>query len=299
MSLRIGSLLNFPVVLMSIGCVTTGAREARDHVQGVQFAVDTAETPAPGRGAFKSFVGVVQFAAGRGRLDVTASRAGPALAVHGISIAAPLARPGDYYLFDSTGFVLVRPASRTFSSFALSRASWRHGDVREADAGFVKFGPLRADTIAPEDSVRLTQHGPVTIGWHLDQKQGAGPVRILARGRLDLADAPAGEASVARWFGVARALATMPGGVASLPPDSLQVTAAIILARDRDAREPESLIVLHALSDLASMQIDRGHLVLPAAYTETPWPGFEHADREPVSTGDVARWRTLPAESRK
>ena len=293
-------LVTFPAAaLVLIGCATAGAPGSRDRLQGVQFAVDTVETPAPARGAFRMFSGVVQFAAGRGRLDVTAPRAGPALAVHGVTITAPLAGPGDYYLFDSTGFVLVRPATRTFSSFALSRASWRHGDVREPDAGFVKFGPLRADTIAPGDSARLMQHGPVIVGWHLDRKEGADPATILARGRLDLADAPAGEAAVARWFGAARALATMPGGVASLAQASLQVTAAIILGSQRNAREPESLIVLHALSGLISAQIDARRLVLPAGYAEAPWPGFERAAGRAVASSDPARWRKLPVEPRK
>ncbi len=275
MSHRMKRVFNLAPLLV-IGCATTGAPGSRQPIQGVQFAIDTAETPAPAKGAFRTVAGVVQFAAGRGRLDVIAVRVGPAVVVHGVTIAAPLAISGDYYLFDSTGFIVVRPATRTFSGFALSRSSWRHGDVREPDGeGFVKFGPLRADTLALGDSIRLAQHGPVTIRWHLDRKQRTGPVTILARGRHDLADAPAGEVSVVRWFGAARALATMPGGVDGLPVDSLQVTAAVLLGSQRTESEPEGLIVLHDLLMLTSVQMDPARLLLPAGYAETSWPVSE------------------------
>lgn len=283
------------LALVLVGCATASTPGPRGRLRGVRFAIDTAETPAPARGAFKTFTGVVEFAAGRGRLDVTAARGGPTLAVNGVAIAMPLARPGDYYLFDSTGFVLVRPTARGFSSFVLSRASFRQGDVIAAEEGFMEFARLRADTVTAGDSSRLRQHGPVTLRWHLDRRHAAGPVDVLARGWLDLQDAPAGEASAVRWFGAAAALATMPGGLGALPPDSLQLTAAVILSPPGERGTPVNLIVLHALSAVAVVDIDPTRLVLPAGFTETLWPGFERTSGLPELARDAgARWRTMP-----
>ena len=264
-------------------------------LSGIRFAIDTAEAPAPARGAFQTFAGVVEFAAGRGRIDVAALRRGPTLSVNGVIIGSPLAAPGDYYLFDSTTFVLVRPASRSFSSFELPRSSWRHGDVREADEGFMSFSRLQADTLARSDSVRLTEHGPVAIRWHLDRRHALQPVTILARGWLEVADSPAGEASVVRWFGAARALATAPGGLRALPPDSLQVTAAVILTAPGENRAPVNLIVLHSLSGLAAVDVSADRLILPADFRETSWPGYDRASKPARFSRDAgAKWRSMP-----
>jgi hypothetical protein len=285
--------------LAQAGCAPAFVARQSAHVTGIWFSVDTTETPAPARGAFKTFVGTVEFAAGRGRLNVFALREGPALAVNGVAITAPLARSADYYLFDSTGFILVRPVSRTFSSFTLASSSYRHGDVREAGEGFFEFAPLRADTISDGESARLTQHGPVTIRWHLDRRRAAGPVSVLARGNIELPDAPAGEASVARWFGAAAALATMPDGIGALPPDSLQVTAAVFLTPSGVAgAKPISLVVLHGLSGVATAEINPARLVLPAGFTETAWPGVARVQQ--TSSPDAAgRWRTTPGAQRR
>ena len=274
-------------------------QSAPSLLAGVRFAIDTAEIPAPARGAFRTFAGVVQFAAGRGRLDVTTPRRGPTLSVNGVVIAPPLAGTGDYYLFDSTSFVLVRPATRSFSSFELSRSSWRHGDVREADEGFMSFSRLQADTLARSDSARLTQHGTVAVRWHLDRRHTSQPVTILARGWLEVADAPAGEASVVRWFGTARALATMPGGLGELPPDSLQVTAAVIVTPSGGTGAPVNLIVLHSLSGLAAVNVSVDRFILPADFRETSWPGFERASEAARLSRDAgAKWRSIPRGSR-
>jgi hypothetical protein len=290
-----------PVALMLAGCATGASLGSRSPLTAVRFSIGTTELPAPARGALGMFDGVVEFAAGRGRLDVIARKDGPAIAVRGVTITSPLAGSGDYYLFDSTGFVLVRPTTRTFSTFVLSESSYRLGDVPEPREGFMEFSRLIADTLTAGDSARLTQHGPFTLRWHLDRRQADGPVLVLVRGWIELPDAPAGEASVVRWFGAAAALAGMPDSLGALPPDSLQVTAAIVLPTSGGgapgaSRAPVTLIVLHPMSRLTSVRIDRARLVLPAGFTETPWPGFERESRPAVAAREAAdRWRTVPA----
>lgn len=292
-------------MVMLGGCATGGALGSRSPLTGVRLSIGTAEIPAPARGAFGLFDGVVEFAAGRGRLDVTARRDSPPLFVQGVPIAAPLAGPGDYYLFDNTGFVLVRPASQTFSTFALSESSYRLGDVHEPREGMMEFSRFRADTLAAGDSARLTQHGPFTVRWHLDRRDGGGSARVLVRGWIELADAPAGEASVVRWFGAAAALAGMGDAIEALPRDSLQVTAAVVLPRfgfgaPPAAVEHVNLIAIHPLIRVTVAAIDPARLVLPSGFTETPWPGFWHAPGSAVSPRDATdRWRTIPTAARK
>ena len=292
------------VLPVLVGCTNATLVGSHAPLTGIRFNIDTAQMPAPARGALGMFSGSVEFAAGRGRLDVTGRHAGPAIAVQGVTIAGPLAGPGDYYLFDSTGFVLVQPASRTFSMFTLSESSYRLGDVPEPREGFMEFSALRADTLAAGDSARLTQHGPFTVRWHVDRRQAVGPVRVLARGWIELVDAPAGEASVVRWFGASAVLARMAGSAGELSPDSLRLTAAIVLPPRGDAqgspRAPVTLIVLHPLRDVAIARVDPARLVLPAGFVERPWPGFEGASNLPVpARGAVESWRAIPRASRK
>ena len=290
--------------ILLIACATAGPSRPRGMRTGVRFTIGTAEIPAPARGALGMFDGAVEFASGRGRLDVTAPHYGPAIAVHGRTIAAPLASAGDYYLFDSTGFALVRPASRTFSTFALSESSFRLGDVPEPREGFMEFSPLRADTLTANDSPRPRQHGPYTVRWHLDRRHTNGPAQVLVRGWIELPDAPAGEASVVRWFGAAAALARLMEQAKKFATDSLQVTAAIVIPSPAGSGvsgatdAPVTLIVLHPLSAVSAGSVDVARLVLPAGFAERPWSGFDKASGVPIPVRDAgAKWSTLPAGS--
>jgi hypothetical protein len=289
--------------VLLIACATGRGTSSGDVGTGVRFTIGTVETPAPARGALGMFDGVVQFAAGRGRLDVTTQHYGPPITVQGRTIAAPLASTGDYYLFDSTGFVLVRPASRTFSTFVLSESSYRLGDVPEPREGFMEFSALRADTLTADDSARLRQHGPYAVRWHLDRRHASGPAQVLARGWIELPDAPAGEASVIRWFGATAALTRLMKDSAGFATDSLQVTAAIILpspagnGASNATGAPVTLIVLHPLSAVSVGPTDLARLVLPADFVERPWPGFESPSRGASHAHDAAaKWSTLAAD---
>ncbi|MDB4881452.1 MAG: hypothetical protein JWL95_218 [Gemmatimonadetes bacterium] len=264
-------------------------------LRGIWFAVDTLESPPAWRGALTRVAGVVEFAAGRGRLSVTALRAGPAVALNGVTVSAPSAKPGDYYLFDGTGFVLVRPATRTFSAFVMTRADFNHTGALLPGAFLMKYTPLHTDTLAAGDVARLTQHAPVSIHWHLDSLDERGPSRVYARGWLELEDAPAIEAGVARWFGVASAIASIPGGVGALPRDKLRVTTIALLRRPGQNDFQVRYLALVRPVGLSAADVDPGRLVLPANYHETRWPGFEHASamRAP-SRNTRTKWRTLP-----
>src|ERR1043165_3390131 len=106
--------LSIPACLILL---CSSANAAAQIVSGVRFSVDTSA-------ALVSMLGArVEFAAGRGRIDVSTVASRPARSVNGVTIGPPIARAGDYYLFDSTGYVVVRPSSRTFSVMSRTAAT--------------------------------------------------------------------------------------------------------------------------------------------------------------------------------
>ena len=166
--------------------------------------------------------------------------------------------------------------------------------MREAWDGFFEFGQVRRTPIAATDIGRSMQHGAFTIRWHLDRANGVQPMDILARGRTIVADAPRGEASIVRWMGVAIALATLRDSISPLDAD-LQLTAVAVLPPESSTSGPTNLILLHPMSGVSTADIDVARLVLPAGYTETAWPGFEHAPNLTSLSADSGRhWQVSP-----
>jgi hypothetical protein len=149
---------------------------------------------------FARFTAIVTVAAGRGRLDVIATQPGPVMSVAGITIADPLAERGDYYLFDSSGAILVRPTTRTFSSFAFTDHAYNYVENREGWPEWFEMSAIRPQALSGPVPAEKLQHGTISLFWHLDREQRTPSVRVLARGRLRIRDAPIGEIGVARWF---------------------------------------------------------------------------------------------------
>jgi hypothetical protein len=243
--------------------------------------------------------GVVEFADGRGRLDVTAVSRAPAISLNGVTIGEPLARPGDYYLFDNTGFVLVRPASRTFSTFTFTRADFNHTGALLPGAFMMgRNAAERIDTLVAANAEVRQQHAPVGIQWHMQPRNGqpavGGDWNMYARGWLEIADAPAAEAGVARWFEVAAALATRADGVPALASGDLEVTSVTLLHRPGARVPPVSFVEFLTPRQVASIDLDPERLVLPVDYSETRWPGFERVPSAPAPSRTAAeRWRAL------
>src|ERR1051325_9669194 len=176
--------------LSTAACLTllAGSTNAMSQtVSGIRFSVDTSAA------LFSMLGGRVEFAAGRGRIDVSAIAARAARNVNDVVIGPPVARSGDYYLFDTTGYIVVRPSSRTFSVVSRTAATYRRGNVRESWDGYFEMGPTRGEDISRGDTLRLAQHGPFAVRWHLDRLTVAGPADILARGRGGVGDGPRGE----------------------------------------------------------------------------------------------------------
>jgi hypothetical protein len=106
--------------------------------------------------------------------------------------------------------------------------------------------------------------------WHADV-----PGRELARGRFTLVDARPGELAAVRWFAATRARAGL-----MLYGDTLGRLRPTLMALGpwadaHDTVPPTAIAELRPLKNLQRVDVGMGRLLLPAGYTEAPWPGYE------------------------
>lgn len=278
------------IVLSGVGVLFPLAPDAHaqvSDVQGIAFAVDTTlELTPQGPGPVKPLGLQVTWAGTRGRIDILTRPGRPVIKVGDVTVGPSPAMTGDYYLFDSTGFVLVRPATRQYSILQLSDAAFNYEGRRDGWPAFFRFAPTRVDTVPP-DSVTTSEHGEHRLYWHVDVAKdtvcvvGGCSVEELARGRTTIADAPLAEVIVARWFGPAQALAEIPGGVSRLMDKPIRVTTV------------SPITGIHRIRDLRLTSVSRASLTIPSGFVEAPWPGLPSASASRgVDRG--ARWRALP-----
>src|ERR1043166_7365633 len=175
------------------------------------------------------FDAAVTFAAGRGRLDMVANPAGPELVTSGVSLAPPLAKPGEYYLFDSTGFILLRPSQKTFSSFVIADHEFNFDERRNgwpSEFAFTPNGTLKIDTLGVSSRGRgVIHHEPTRLYWILKMGPTLPMFPHNALGRLAIADAPPGEGGIARWIGPTEALADMAHRGAVVDEQRVELTS--------------------------------------------------------------------------
>jgi hypothetical protein len=291
------------VALLVTACNQVGSSPsptpARELARGVAYTIDTTvltqgtyddSRPDPASGdvaAFQSFSARVTYANGRGRIDILTRRPGATVVANSVALTTPLGMPGDYYLFDSTGFVLVRPAAKTFSIASISHEAYGSYDSREGWPGFFAFQPSFFATLSLAAALDLPLKDRLNIYWHTDAGRTG-----FARGRIAIDNVPFGEMNIARWFGATRWLADFAATGRALPTD-MTVTAAIPFRPSKEPGVPQSFIFKHPMSNAAVTDVDLSQLVLPPGLTHKPWAGDS-----PTQTGqivpDQARWLTLP-----
>jgi hypothetical protein len=234
--------------------------------------------------------GKIVFAGGRGRLDVGAVARHPVVRTEGIVLAAPLARPGDYYLFDSTGYVLVRPATRTFSTSQIADDRFNYEGRRDGWPAWFPFKRTSVDTLGPgAPAAALRQHGAYPVYWHADV-----PGRQLARGYFTLVDARPGDLAAVRWFAATRALAGLMLRDETLGGSKPTLTALGLWAAQNDTIPPTAITEMRSFSGLRRVEVDPERLLLPARYRAAPWPGYEKVQQVFPTSVDGAYWRQLP-----
>ena len=278
------------ILLSGVGVLFSLTHEAHAQVselEGIAFAVDTTPEVTPqGPGPIIPLGLQVTWAGTRGRIDILTRPARPIIKVGDVTVGLSPAVAGDYYLFDSTGFVLVRPETKQYSILQISDAAFNYEGRRDGWPAFFPFAPTRVDTVAA-DSASVTGHGEQRIYWHVDVAKDTlctlrgCSVEELARGRTTIADAPAAELIVARWFGPAQALGEIRGGVARLLDKPIRVTTV------------SPVTGIHRIRDLRRTSVSRASLIVPPDYVEAPWPGLP-SNSMGRGVDRAAKWRTLP-----
>jgi len=294
-------------IAAAVACLTLAA--SRPHtpaaatLPGIAFTIDSGPPPPPPAAVVQRFglspelitqvAGRVEFAGGRGRLDVVAiARRTPIIRTEGIVLGPPLAQPGDYYLFDSTGFLLVRPATRTFSAFPIADDRFNYEGGRDGWPAWFPLKRTAIDTLtAGAAPAVLRQHGAYPVYWHADIRG-----RELARGRFTIVDARPGELAVVRWFAATRAIAALMLKGDTLAASSPTNTALGLWAEPDDTVPPTAIVEMRPFVGLHRAEVVVDRLVLPAGYTESPWPGYEKVQQVfPTSADSGAHWRRVPA----
>lgn len=284
-----------------VAAANAHAQAPRTTLPGITYLVDAGREAPPPPEVVKRFgmppelitqvAGSVVFAGGRGRFDVTAVARRAVLRTAGIVLAAPLAGPGDYCLFDSTGFVLVRPAARTFSTFQIADDRFNYQGRRDGWPAWFPFKRTSVDTLdAGAPAPLLRQHGAFPVYWHADIKG-----RQLARGRFTLVDARPGDLAIVRWFAATRALAGLLMHGDTLGDVTPTVTALGLWAEQADTIPPTAIVEVRPFTRLRRADIQVQRLVIPAGYAEAPWPGYERSQQVfPTSADSGAYWKRPP-----
>ena len=295
--------LSCSVALSLLFAGGASAQGAQDVLPGIAFSIDSGREAPPPPDVVKRFgvppelitqlLGTVVFARGRGRLDVTAvAGRTPPVRIEGIVLAPPLAKAGDYYLFDSTGFVLVRPATRTFSTFQLADDRFNFAGRREGWPAWFPLKRTSIDTLRADTATALLRsHSAYPVYWHADIKG-----RELARGRFVVVDGRPGELAVVRWFAATRAVAEMMAKGDTLARQTPTVTALGLWAEPVDTLPPTAVIEVRPFVGLRRANVSAERLVLPTRYAEAPWPAFENVQQVfPTSADGGEYWRRPPA----
>jgi beta-lactamase regulating signal transducer with metallopeptidase domain len=234
----------------------------------------------------------VECAARRGRIDIFAIDSAAPVLRNGVNLA-PLGIRGDYYLFDSTSFVLVRPASKTFAVFAIADASYNFNNEREGWPDMFEFTPsVRTQSVsAAEGATRqLEQHGAFHVYWHVDVDQNLPGFSVLSRGRLGIGDSPFGESTVAKWFGPALALAQLATIDSTwFPNERLGLTAVAPLVGDGGSTT--NFMSRNRFDQLRIAAIDVTRLTLPSDYRAVVIAG---SLSENQAKERIVAWQTSP-----
>jgi beta-lactamase regulating signal transducer with metallopeptidase domain len=268
--------------------------------------------------ALENFDGVVTFAGGRGRIDIVEKTGAPPTEVRGVRVAGPTAQPGDYYLFDSTAFVLVRPSTGSFSRIALTQVSnrdstahrhtakmrdtsdqwlWSYDDalrprsLRNHVPVFWVAQSDRADFTALDWSKLSSRDGEISI----ENRRSEAHDTALAAGHFAFSDAPSGEVGVSQWFGLTEAIADIRAVGRPLPVGHFWLTS---FSTWLSGRGPELIGVAAEFSGVHEAAIDPTTLLVPSQLHEVPWPGLDTILPKPQKPDNSAVLARTPDKTR-
>lgn len=237
-------------------------------------------------------------AAGRGRMDIIDGTFGEGFG------------KGDYLLFDSTEFLIVRPGSREFSQVPAGLATKSIEMLQSLPGVQVAVNDVKVslDTIRRVDTIENlpTRHYRLAVAYDIALDAGVMKESIATEVRSDfwMADIPgfppspfsqvtvgggAGKGALKEMMDkVAAAAGALRRGV---PVKSVSVSRMI-----EGSGPPVETEQTMQVSGYQRTPVDQTLLMLPTDYRETSMPGLE--DLPGVSSESDAKWRKPPSAGR-
>lgn len=100
-----------------------------------------------------------------------------------------------------------------------------------------------------------------------------------------------------RWFAATRALAALMLRGDTLWSTTPTLTALGLWAEAVDTVPPTAIIEVRRFARLRRADVSVERLMLPAGYTEAPWPGYEQTQQVfPTSADSGAYWKRPPSQ---
>lgn len=186
--------------------------------RALTFAVDTTTYGNLVESSLSSLWLEVRYDGHRGRIDVLDRVARPTVRMGWLALSPPRLAQGDYFLFDSSRLVHVRPGSRTFTTYPLKAVSYNFQGERDRWPFFRR--PRAGAEVARSRVSGAAQRVDIGSYWHSEWVRdtscwgaafGRCLVRELARGRGEATTVPPALIGIIRWIGPTLSLAAIGG----------------------------------------------------------------------------------------
>lgn len=294
----------FAAALLAAGVRAAGA-QAPGTIPGSSYTMTVTTTPrgaAGSGGSAQHVIARVTEAAGRGRIDVLEGTFGAGFG------------KGDYILFDSTEFVIVRPGSREFTPVPGGLETKSIEMLQSLPGVQLSVGNVTVslDTIVRVDTVEgfATRHYRLAIAYDISLDAGVMKETIATDVRTDfwIADLPGFPPTpFSQVTAGANGRGNAEGPLKELMAKVNSATAplhrgvplkSVSVSRMREGSGPASEMEQTSIvSDYKRTPVYDVLLVLPAGYTVAPMPGMEGVAGVAAAGDPGAKWRVTPGRA--
>ena len=281
------------------------AAQSPDAIPGLSYTMTVTTTPygaaaASAAGAAQKVIARVTEAAGRGRIDVLEGTFGAGFG------------KGDYMLFDSTDFVIVRPGSKEFTPVPGGLETKSIEMLQSLPGVQLSVGNVKVslDTIRRVDTIQglPTRHYRLAIAYDIALDAGVLKETITTDVRSDfwMADLPGfpptpfSQVTAGAGGGGGSALGDLIAKVNSATAAlhrGVPLKSVSISRMTEGAAPPTEIEQTNVVSDYEPAMVDASRLMLPPGYTVAPMPGMENFPGATPSADAAAKWRVRPGKA--
>jgi hypothetical protein len=306
-------------IVVAATAATAGLAQSASTARGTTLT--TRVTALPGQGAMADMPGINDqyttvsvSAAGRTRTDVVEGS------------MEPVYSKGSYTLSDSTGMIVVQPATKTFFSLSTDMANSAQSMMRSTGMSMkLADVTVKLDTLGDGGTIdgRATQHYRLTASYSVTIDMSGMGIDVSALGGMAM-PAIKNEAVTEYWidrvasvpaialgpFGMDEGSKSAGVGAMTMTKELTEKMAAASAALPAGLRVRTTTRLKMSglpdgstsssgntteLSGIKAVDVDLSQLVLPAGYTEKLMPGMESLpDPPPLSKDGGAKWRIRP-----